>query len=309
MRKFKMCYNPTTQQKVKVYSLAEELQFFASLGYTLDAEFISKADKEWQTDLTEGQKEFLEERKDFNEFIKTHQGEYTHAIYQYGTDYLGEISNLDLVRLCILATYSSSSGACYDENRNEIKRSSLSKIWDVHKTQIADTYNNLIEKGYIYLNDNKQIIVNTEIFKYGKMEGIDMNNKTYTRMFNEKLLGLYHNTNKRSRKQIGMMLRLLPYINYKYNVLCKNPEEYIKDNIRPLNWMDVCEILGKDADATVTRTKNTLMKLEIDGFDVVGYFKTGSGYHIVINPKVYYAGSNLSDIKHLYTMFDMPVTK
>lgn len=307
--KSRKLYNVNTGKTTTVYSLAEELQFYASMGYEITAELIAQAGREWERVVTQTQKDYMEERKDFRDFLKVNQGDYTHAIYQYGTEYLGEISNLDLVRLCILATYASTNGRCYDQNRNEIKRSSLPSIWDVHRSRIGETYDNLIETGCISIRDSGQIVVNTNLFKYGRMEEDIMKNETYTRMFNEKLLGLYHNTSKKGRKQIGMMIRLLPHINYRYNVLCKNPETHIKEEIEPLGWMDICEILGKEAEDTVTRTKNTLMKLKIDKFDVLGQFSTGTGYHIVINPKVYYAGNNLEDIKHLYTMFNMPVTK
>lgn len=307
--KSRKLFNTKTQRMITVHSLSEELQFYASMGYEITAEFIAQVGREWEKVVTDNQKEFLETRKNFSEFLRENQGDYTHAIYQYGTEYLGEISNLDLVRLCILATYSSSSGKCYDKNKNPIKRSSLSTIWDVHRNKVKATYDNLMKAGYITETENGQIVINTQVFKYGKMEEVEMVNKTYSRMFNEKLLGLYHNTPIRTRKQIGMIIRLLPYVNYRYNVLCKNPEAHIKEEIIPLNWMEVCEILGREANDTVTRTKNTLMKFKIDDFSVLGQFSTGSGYHIVINPKVYYAGNNLEDIKHLYTMFNMSVTK
>lgn len=305
----KKLYNLKTKKMVTVHSLSEELQFYASMGYEVTAELIAQTSIDWEKNTTDSQKQYLEGKKDFRQFLKDNQGGYTHAIYQYGTEYLGEISNLNLIRLCILATYSSSSGKCYDKNRNEVKRKSLSTIWDVHRSKIGETYNSLINTGCISISDTGQIIVNTNIFKYGKMEGLKMENQTYTRIFNEKLLGLYHNTPKKSRKQIGMMVRVLPHINYRYNILCKNPDTHIKEEIQPLNWMEICDILGQDADDTVTRTKNTLMKLKIDSFSVFGQFSTGDGYHLVINPKVYYGGNNLEDIKHLYTMFDMPVNK
>lgn len=305
----KELFNVKTGSRVTVYSLSEELQFYLGMGYDISAELISQLSEDWEKKITKTQKKFLEERKGFRNFLKNNQGDYTHTMYQYSTKYLEELSNLDLVRLCILATYSSSSGRCYDENQNEIKRGSLSKIWDVHRNKIGETYSNLINSGCISVCEKGQIIINTNLFKYGKMEGIIVEKGTYSRMFNEKLLGLYHNTPKKSRRQIGMMIRLLPYINYRYNILCKNPETHIKNNIKPLNWMEICEILGKEADNTVTRTKNTLMKFKIDNFDVLGQFSTGSGYHIVINPKIYYAGNNLEDIEHLYTMFNMPLTK
>lgn len=307
--KSKKLYNVKTGKITTVYSLSEELQFYASMGYEITAELIAKTGKEWEKVTTENQKEFIEEKKDFREFLRINQGDYTHAIYQYGTEYLGEISNLDLVRLCILATYSSSSGKCYDKNRNEVKKTSLPQIWDVDRKNITTTYNNLLKVKAIFLDEWDNIIINTSLFKYGKMEEIDMDKQTYTRMFNEKLLGLYHNTSKKGRKQIGMMIRLLPHINYRYNVLCKNPDAHIKEELQPLTWMDICDILGQDADSTVTRTKNSLMKLKVDDYSVIGQFITSDGYHLVINPKVYYSGNNLEDIKHLYTMFDMPVAK
>lgn len=307
--KSRKLFNTKTQRMITVHSLSEELQFYASMGYEITAEFIAQVGREWEKVVTDGQKDYMEERKDFRDFLKANQGDYTHAIYQYGTEYLGEISNLDLVRLCILATYSGGSGKCYDKNRNEVKKTSLPQIWDVDRKNIIATYNNLLSVKAIFLDERDNIIINTNLFKYGKMEEINMENQTYTRMFNEKLLGLYHNTSKKGRKQIGMMIRLLPHINYRYNVLCKNPDTYIKEEIQPLTWMDICDILGQDADSTVTRTKNSLMKLKVDGYSVVGQFTTSDGYHLVINPKVYYSGNKLEDIKHLYTMFNMPVAK
>jgi len=300
-------YDIKSGKRRKVYSPTEELQYYSSLDRnSLTPEFIGTIGEQWEQTLTDGQKDFINEQKEFKTFLKENQGKFTHVIYNYKTNYLVELNNLDLVRLNVLATYAGSSGKCYDKNRNEITKGSLSDIWDVSRCNIGQTYEKLLSVGAIKM-DNKQIIVNTELFKYGVIEKLE--DRTYTRMFNDKLLGLYHNTPKKSRKQIGMLIRLLPYINYKYNILCRNPEEYRKEEIKPLNWQEVCNILGQDAEATHTRTKNSLMKLNINGYYVVGQFKTGKGYHLIINPKVYYGGNNLADVKHLYTMFGMQVSE
>lgn len=307
VRKSREVYHPKLGKRIKVYSLAEELQFHASLDPTcLTADFIARMNQEWEIVLTDGQKEFLNNREEMKTFLKDNQGKFVHVVYKYCEEYFEQLDYLDLVRLCVLACYASSSGKCYDENNNEIKRGSLSKIWDVHSSNVKQSYDRLLELGLISLTERGQIMINTEIFKNGKIQV--EKGQTYIRMFNKGLLDLYYNTPKLKRKQIGMFIKLLPYINYKYNILCFNPEETNKDNIKPLSWENICDILGQDAEATHTRTKNAVMRLSSNDIPIVGQFQVKKGYHLVVNPRVYYAGNDVADVKHLYVMFGMPTT-
>lgn len=110
-------------------------------------------------------------------------------------------------------------------------------------------------------------------------------------------------------KKLDIIVKLLPYMNERYNILCSNPDEHVKEYIRPLSWLEIHNILGEEAERTLARTKNTLMKLMIGDKCLLGQVSTNSGYYIVINPHVCYKGKNLEDVKYLYSMVSMPVVK
>lgn len=110
-------------------------------------------------------------------------------------------------------------------------------------------------------------------------------------------------------KKLDIMAKLLPYLNERYNILCSNPDEHVKEDIKPLSWSEIHDILGEEAERTLIRTKNALMKLTIGDSYLLGQVSTNSGYYIVVNPYVCYKGRDLEDVKYLYSMVSMPVVK
>ena len=151
---------------------------------------------------------------------------------------------------------------------------------------------------------------NEELMKKGAMEDFEELKKhdkdlTYTRVFSENILNMYEGTNKTQRKLLANLFKVLPFINFKYNVFCANPTEVDEDKIIPLKWSDLARLCGYDEKKQLARFKKDFFNLSICGYDVIGQFTSKSGYSIVINPKVYYAGNNIEDVKSLYVMFKM----
>lgn len=153
-------------------------------------------------------------------------------------------------------------------------------------------------------------MINESLIKKGDMENFknikkdDIDN-TYTRLFSTNIQNMYLNTDSKNRKQLANLFRILPYINFRYNVFCENPTETDESKIIPLTWTDLARVCGYEEKKNIAKFKRDLIKLKIYGYNVIGQFLVGDTYQILVNPKIYYSGDNIEDIRQLYAMFKM----
>lgn len=255
---------------------------------------------------------------EMKEFIENNEGVFVHLILKYGSTIFekleeimpGSKCNIHIIRFVVLATFQTYKGVLSYSNGSEIKKKDLSKIWDTSsKNSINETYNLLKECGYIYENEEGHLMMNEELVVKGAVKNFEELRKedksyTYTRVFADNVRNMYYGTESKQRKQLANLFKILPYINYKYNVFCSNPTEADKTKLELLDWSDLAKICGYDK-TQVARFKKDLMKLKVYGFDVIGEFSRGSGLSITVNPKIYYSGDDIKDVKWLYDAFEM----
>lgn len=253
------------------------------------------------------------------EHIAENEGSFVHLIYKYGYPLMdslqskceGNKANIHIIRFIQLATFVTFGGKLFDHNGNEIKKSSLSKIWDTSsRNSVNETYKLLTECGYIYETEEGYIMVSEELIIKGAIEDFkklrkDDKDLTYTRLFSKNIQALYEGTEPKARKQLANLFKVLPYINFKYNIFCSNPTETDENKVEYLNWTDLAKLCGYEDDKNIARFKKDLMKLKIYGFNTIGQFSTDDKYYICINPKVYYSGDSVEVVDFLYRSFKM----
>ncbi|WP_160848087.1 hypothetical protein [Pontibacillus yanchengensis] len=124
----------------------------------------------------------------------------------------------------------------------------------------------------------------------------------YTRVYRKTIRELYAMYNGRTIKQLGLIYAVLPYINFNYNIVCHNAEEYNKDNVKPMTTADLAKKLGYSKAEQLTKA---LRGVKYEGQRVFGFFECEDDARkkkIVVNPNVIYAGSGekLDGIKILF---------
>lgn len=256
---------------------------------------------------------------EMKEFIENNEGAFVHLIFKYGQPIFekleekvpGNKANIHEIRFIVLATYKTYKGCLSYSNGQEIKKEDLGKIWDVKDRKgINDTYNILKECGYIYETEEGYLMINEDMVIKGVMKDYYNELKeqdgsyTYTRLFIDNVRNMYNGTASKQRKQLANLFKILPYINFKYNVFCTNPAEVDETKLELLNWTELAIKCGYDK-THVTKFRKDLMNLKVCGHDVIGQFETGSGKTICVNPKVYYSGDDVNDVRNLYVMFKM----
>ena len=249
-------------------------------------------------------------RKDTKDLLVKY-GDYIHLRYIYQTPIFQELvkevghtkANTHIIRLIKLASLLTWNNTLYDSNRNRVKKSSLGKIWGItNRAEIKGTYDILTKYNYIYM-EGDYIMINKDVISKGTIEA-DKDN-TYTRIFIATIQELYDNSDKKKQKQIAHLFKILPYIHFEYNILCWNPTELDTEKIELMTWKDLASICGVSPN-NVKKLKQDL-SLKINNQYVIGEFKhspTAKLPKIVVNPALYYAGSDIDKLTGVIKLFE-----
>jgi hypothetical protein len=245
------------------------------------------------------------------EYLKDNEfGRYFHMIYKYNQPMFEKLRKtvpqskvkVTMVRFTTLVAYISLYG--------KVKKSMLTEIWDTaNRNGINETYKFLLDCGFIQETEDGFITINEDIARekikdYIKELHKEDKSYTYTRVFCESILNLYNEMESRKRQQLSNLYAILPYINFKYNRLCKNPTEIDNHKLEYLGWSDLCDICEYDK-SNFHKLRKDLMKLKINGQYVLMDTIRGENVNVIIvNPRIYYAGDNVNELKAIMDLFD-----
>lgn len=186
--------------------------------------------------------------------------------------------------------------------RRLLRESDLQDMLLLGKSEYYKTKDYLLEKDLISIDADGLISINSKYCKKGKI------NKTKVveviRMFNNSIQELYQKALPREHKKLAILLDILPYINYKYNIICYNPTEENIELIKPIKMPDLCEMLGYDRSNS-SRIKKQLFSLRANGEKVIGLWQVENVDALLVNPRVYYKGGEDSGLDYLEALFSI----
>jgi hypothetical protein len=106
-------------------------------------------------------------------------------------------------------------------------------------------------------------------------------------------------------KQLGYVFKLLPYINYTYNILCYNPSETDLDAVERVTISDFCKITSYDiSHLNKLLSAYNSIHIEVNGkpehfISMVNDGTRRKDARIFINPHVIYSGTAYDHVKDL----------
>lgn len=184
------------------------------------------------------------------------------------------------VYLCCFLDFDDSRVKWGKSNNKNATIKDLEEILGLSERECRKTKNALIEKGLMTINEDKTIEINEEYAFKGKGKK-DM--KGSVKMFDNGFKEIYENATPKEHKRLGILIKLLPTVNYDWNMLCANPEETEEDKIIPLTLKDICAIVGYSENQK-SRLKKDLLKIEVNGKAVICIHNIKDKDVISINP-------------------------
>lgn len=281
----------------------EVVKLHANSIEDLAMEIVDYAEKLNGTDensiLRQKVKEIIKAKQEQTDFQKTLSEMYGNFYFSFYRRFM-DMDKKYLFRFCYLCAYMNYDNHLVD-NRKLIHYEDLNDYLKLTKTDYYATIKYLKENEFIYVNEKDQVLINKKFCKKGQIG--TKRNVEFTRTFNEAIKEIYENSKTKEHKKLALLIRILPYINFKYNMICSNPEEEYLENVDRLSMKDLADILGYGRTNS-NRLKNDLFKLRINDELVVGIWETDYGKTIYVNSRLFYKGNDNDDLGTLYKMFN-----
>lgn len=207
------------------------------------------------------------------------------------------------VYLCTLMNYDCRVvwGSAKGDNRLALEKD-LQEILKLSERECRNTKNELIKHKLIIVNEDKTITINK---KYGVRGKIDKRKlQGSVRVMELGIKELYNKAKASEHKRLGLLIEILQYINFNYNILCHNPNESDKSKIKPMNLKELCKVVGYD-EKNSNRLKNDLLKIKVNDKSAIAITFIDQGQAISVNPSIYYKGNDMQSLKWLMILFDI----
>ena len=211
-----------------------------------------------------------------------------------------------LFRFIYLCTYMNYSGYiefgnCKGEGKLTVKKE-LQEILQLKDQQFYNTVNYFFQQQMIIEDEEGYIKINSGLCNKGRMK-TSASRYGVVRMFNRAIQELYRQSSTREHEKIGLLFKLLPHINYNWNIVCSNPSESDIRLIKPLKQKEICEILNVDKKTFATMTKITILDgLEGAMIKVSNAFVNNA---YVMNPRFMYMAKDIEIIDNLLSWFSL----
>lgn len=187
-------------------------------------------------------------------------------------------------------------------NGKLVVKKDLKEILGIKDQQFYSTINYFFKEKMIFEDEEGYIKVNPMLCNKGKMKK-GASRYGVVRMFNNAIQELYRNSSTREHEKIGLLIKLLPHVNYKWNIVCANPSESDIRLIKPLKQKEICEILDIDKKTLSSIIKITILDGREGALIKVSNAFVNNAY--VMNPRFMYMAKETEIIDNLLQWFSL----
>lgn len=218
-----------------------------------------------------------------------------------------DLSPLNAFRLMYVSTFISYKDYCLKKQGKSITRKSLQELMGLRTNTFLRFIQDITDVGYIVKGDKGRYYLNSNFFKKGSLDKSESEVR-HIRVYSEPLKALYKSIPQSKYGAAGYIIKLIPYINKQWNIICSNPFESERDKIDPLTMTDICGILGYNKTC-VSKLKKELYSLT---FTYCGIPQSACLYTrdpdtnkkiFVINPVLMYSGFFFSEVQEMCSYF------
>lgn len=202
------------------------------------------------------------------------------------------------MKLCTHLNYDNVLVQGEKNGQTKLLEKDLEKVLNLSERELRNTKKYLIENNLIEIDKNGVIRVNKDYAIRGKVKGDNGMTRVFIDGFNE----LYDGVSPRQHKQLATFIKILPYLNSEFNIICENPDETDANLVKPLSWVELAEKIGLEKKQAYN-LKTKLFKLRINGKKVIAEWKDNfDTVKLVVNPAIFWKAnqSKISDVAKIF---------
>lgn len=171
-------------------------------------------------------------------------GNFTFCRYTPSAPFWADMSNADLVRLFYLSTCMLyKRDTLYYSNGRQLTADSLPEVLQTSESTCRRFLAAMEQQGYLQIEDGA-VIMNTEYFARQSIRYWISDDRSFIRVYHNAYRCLYRQLENRQRGQLAYLIRMIPYLNEKHNIVCADKFTHDTSRIVPLDDKRICEAVG-----------------------------------------------------------------
>lgn len=195
-----------------------------------------------------------EDQQRYREHVEREQRKYLkrsiapHFYFAISKNRCGSIKPQTLARIFFLATYlEHGRSELYRTERKLLTKAELPALMRLSPKAFYRFWAE-VEGQYLTERDDGALVICNDFFReaLGGHRQQAQSECEFQRIFIESLRELYWQTPVAKHRYLGYLFLILPYINWQFNILCKNPETTELNEIEFLTLDEFCDCIGYD---------------------------------------------------------------
>lgn len=224
------------------------------------------------------------------EYLK--YGSYTWLMYKVSSPMFNwEISDVNIVRLIYLSTFLSYKDNIVEYHGSPITTKNLYDILGITKRTAYNFISECIKANLMSVDEEKIIHLCSSFSRIAYLKRKIPPEYSVIRLYHDGIQKLYRTYGIDSPKKLACLFTIIPWVNKETNVVSINPLETDRLRVGALKFSAVCKITGHNPD-NKHRIISYLDELKTPMWDAVHLKERGKHKITVVNPRVYYGGTN-----------------
>lgn len=245
---------------------------------------------------------YLKERTEFEKLLIDKLGYFYFIFYNNLPCTLEKQYKFRFIYLCTYLKYDDTR-LMYKVNNTRyelIKEGDLMSLLKLGDREYYKTKKVLIDNNLIHVDNEKNVHINNNISSVG---AVGNSKEDYTRIFKRGIQELYNKSTAREHKKLALFIELLPFIHYKYNVICNNPHVELMQDIEPITLNELSNIFKSYNNSNIYSLKKQLLNTFVNNKKLIMIIEDYNKKFFVVNPLIYYKGNDLKELTYLINLF------
>lgn len=209
----------------------------------------------------------------------------------------------DIARIVYIASYSANKNKLMITERTPMTKNRLFDLMNLDAKFFNRFYKKLI-KNNVLIEKEENLYFNEKIMFFGKIKNHQYN---VIRAYKDSIQRLYKSVSAKQHKRLSILYMLIPYINIKYNIICKNPFEADKNRVKPITLEELSSIFKYNLKSFIVLVDFLSDLLDKNNNPVIKQVlntKNKKDNTIIVNPRVIYGGNDISDVAAYFPIFN-----
>lgn len=210
-----------------------------------------------------------------------------------------DLNGTEVTMLIMLSTFIDYSNLLLTPNNKRMRQSDLVTLLQTSKATISRFVNKLKKNNIIDEKSNGDMYLNTKSFYRGEYR---QRQARTTRVYIDTCRKLYYASEKGQRNKLSFIFRMIPWMDYRHNILVANPYEKDEDNVQPISLGDFAEFIGYGRNNASCLWK-IISKIKIDGEPVVLAVMRNLNMRdatVMVNPKLLCGSRDVGTLRILF---------